>query len=150
MPAKPDADTVNFMGVIARGNPIAKDLLEKWWTFCHAVDDVIDENQWNEESITNCLAHGIAFYSHPFYRRYQAALQMPALLATNFYEDSVTWERDPVLWKRQWADVLRHAGNDVIMAVAFLVGGYKHMQAVSRPVLASCYVYHADKYGVPS
>lgn len=149
MPAKPDADTVNFMGVISRGNPMARDLLERWWEFCHAVDDVIDEAQWNADALLNAQALAIAFYSHPFYRRHISALQMPALLATNFYEDSVVWEKDPVLWKRQWADVLRHAGNEVILAVACIVGGYEHMQAMSRPILASCYIYHADLYGVP-
>lgn len=149
MPAKPDADTVSFMSVIARGNPGAHELLKVWWEFCHAVDDVIDESQWNAEALLNVQAIGIGFYSHPFYLRYVSALQMPALIATNFYEDSVKWEREPILWKRQWADVLRHAGNDVIVAVAYIVGGYEHMQAISRALLASCYVYHADRYGVP-
>jgi len=149
MPTKPDFDTSNFMGVIARGNPGAWELMKLWWTFCHAVDDVIDESQWNADCVLGAFANGIAFYSHPFYQRHVSALQMPALLATSFYEDSVVWEKEPILWKRQWADVLRHAGNDVILAIAFLVGGYEHMQAMSRSILASCYVYHADRYGVP-
>lgn len=148
-PAEPDAETVSFLDVIAKGNPEATELLKAGWRFCHAVDDVIDEAQWNADAILNTSALGIAFYSHPFYRRNIAALRMPVLIATSWYEDSVNWEKAPELWKRRWADVLRHAWNGVIMAVAYLVGGYEHMQAVSRPLLASCYVYHADRYGVP-
>lgn len=137
------------MNVIACGNVEARSVLESWWEFCHAVDDVIDEQQWNADSILNAFALGLGFYSHPFYRRYALVLQMPVLLATNFYADSVVWEKEPVLWKRQWADVLRHAGNELIVAVAIIVGGFDHAQKISRALLASCYVYHADKYGTP-
>ena len=62
------------------------------------------------------------------------------------WEDSVTWERSPELFKRQWADVMRHSENLVIFSVAILCGGYEHLMELSNPWRAMLYVCHKDKY----
>jgi len=136
-------------GIIANGVAGAEDFLRLWGCYLRAVDDVCDEQKWEPENILRVLMMACQFYSHPFYVRHVAKLQMPVLIATNLWTDSVRWEKEPEPWKRQWADVLRHSGNEVILAVAMICGGWEGMRRISAPLMAMCYVYHADKHGVP-
>lgn len=140
----------DFLRFAANGDAVASDWLTLWHRYNHAVDDVIDNATWDFESLLALFVTACMCYSHPFYALNRLALQMPVLLATRTYGDSVKWERDPALWKRQFAEVTRHAGNDVICAVAMLTGGWEHLTKVSAPLLASCFVYHADLYGRPT
>jgi len=139
----------NFAQTISRGDPLAASFIEAFGRYQRLVDDIIDNGTWDKESLGRALMMACLFYSHPFYQANITMLQMPMLLATNWYADSVDWEKQPELWKRQWADLLRHSGNDVIMAVALIKGGWQGARELSRPLLATCYMYHKDKYGVP-
>lgn len=138
-----------FFNRVANGNQVGLDWLCLWHDYNHDVDDVIDENRWDGQSLLTVFMCACTVYSHPFYRQHLHQLQTPVMLATSMYADSVKWERDPQLWKRQWADVMRHAGNEVICAVAIICGGYEHMRQIAGPMLAMCYIHHKDKYGVP-
>ena len=148
---KPDQPSA-IMGLyrqIANGTPDAEDFLWLWGCYLRAVDDVIDDEKWDSESVLSVLVLACSFYSHPFYVRHASTLQMVVMLATNSWADSVKWERANEQWKREWADVLRHAGNEVIMATAMICGNWQAMRDISSPLMAMCYVYHADKHGVP-
>lgn len=140
----------DFFTMVARGDHDAERFLALWGAYCHDVDDVIDENLWDAEHIVSVLALAVTFYSDPYYVRNVALLRMPVLMATAVFADSCIWEqKEQPLWKRQFADVMRHSGNEVINCVAFIQGGYDHMQQVSLPLMATCYIYHKDKYGLP-
>lgn len=139
-----------FLRLVAANDEGGFEFLKLWHEYCHLVDDIIDDGLWDAETLLRCLMLGCTVYSHPFYQRNRSSLQMPALVATSIYGDSVAWEKDPALWKRQWCEVLRHAGNDVFFAVAMVCGGWEHLRKISKPLFASCYVYHADRYGVPT
>lgn len=135
---------------IANGNPSGGAWLSLYHDWCHEVDDVIDLPDWSPETLLKVLVRACEVYSHPFYVKNCKHLQGVCILATAEYSDSINWERAPELFKRQWAEVMRHAGNHVIYTVALLCGGYEHLLNFSGPWRAMCYVYHKDKYGTPS
>jgi len=138
-----------FFAQVANGNPLAEDWLCRYYDFAHAVDDVIDLERWDPESVLAVLVQASEVYAHPFYVLHGLRLQLPIITSTDTYLDSVHWEKAPELWKRQWAEVMRHAGNEVIMAVGMICGGWETVRKLSAPWMASCFIYHADRYGVP-
>lgn len=143
---KDSPQIAEFLRFAANGNGAGAEWLHLWHRYNHAVDDVIDENLWDAETLLRLLVQACECYSHHFYVAHLDQLQTPALLATRTYGDSVDWEKG-ALWKRHFAEVMRHAGNEVICAVALICGGFEHLTKVSAPLMASCAIYHADKYG---
>ena len=141
---------VEFLRTVTNGDPEAYDFLLRWGKFHRKVDDVIDCNLWDAEHVLEAFVEGCKFYSHPFYQKNMSVLQMPILMATNFCAVSVKWEREKELWKRQWADVLRHSGLQVVESVAMICGGWELVTKTTAPYLAAMYVDHKDRHGVPT
>jgi len=148
--AQVDAGLRDFFSKVSNGDRLAADFLCRFMAYCHGVDDVIDESKWDAETLLALLVQASEVYSHEFYRMHVGRLQTPILTATSVYADSIKWEKDPALWKREWAEVTRHAGNEVILAVALICGGFAHLRDVSAPLYATCFVYHKDRYGTPT
>lgn len=138
-----------FYGTVAHGNAGAHEWLCLWHDYCHEIDDIIDIPDWSAERVIAVFERANALYTHAFYQTHRLALSPMILVATSLYNDANKWEQDPQLWKRWWAEVMRHCGNEVIFAVAQICGGYQHLKSITAPMLAMCYVYHKDKYGTP-
>tara|TARA_R110000868_G_scaffold44315_3_gene148139 strand:- start:142 stop:564 length:423 start_codon:yes stop_codon:yes gene_type:complete len=114
------------------GNANALLFVSLFHTYCHAVDDLIDGDvERTPETLLEVLMQANQLYSTPFYLENAYRLQPVIALITNTYADSVAWEKDGTDWKRNIADVIRQCGNDMILAVACIVGGYKHMRSIS-------------------
>ena len=76
------------------------------------------------------------------------ALQMAALVTTSLWAKSCEWERCPELWKRQWADVLRHSDVVLVNAISLICGGgWEGMSAATGTFLSAGFIQHLDKYG---
>ena len=60
-------------------------------------------------------------------------------MITNTYADSVAWETSDVPWKKNVADVIRQCGNDMILTVAWIVGGWSHMRSISLKLRETAY-----------
>jgi hypothetical protein len=100
--------------------------------FCHDIDDVIDgDKPLDAESLIRILMKANALYSTPFFVMNSVVLSTIISQIANTYLDSVHWERDKIIWKRQVADVLRLCGNDMIRAVANIVGGFTLVRSLS-------------------
>ena len=139
-----------FLKLAANGDELAWDWLKLFHLYCHETDDVIDNETWDAESLCRVFILACKCYSHDFYRFNVHRLQLPCLLATSTYADSVKWEKsDQPLWKRIWSDVTRHSGNGPILAVSMITGGWAHLRSVEAPLLASCYCYHRERYSTP-
>jgi hypothetical protein len=143
-------ERARFYQLVANGNTAGLDFLTRFHAYMHEIDDIIDERDWNNERVLKCFASACLLYSHPFYSANRHRLGTAILVATSLYNDANKWERDPALWKRWWADVMRHAGNEVIFAVAQICGGWGHLKSLTAPMMAMSYIYHADKYGTPA
>ena len=86
-------------------------------------------------------------YNHPFYLRYRERLNPIILSCTYASADSVAWEKSDVPWRRQFADWARHAGAEMVLAVAGIVGGYVHMRAISLELRTVNYCEHHNEKG---
>lgn len=130
------------------GNPEAKRFLIAWSQYVHAIDDLIDgAERPAPEALLQTFAKAIAVYSDPFYLQHIEALRQVAVSATNLYADSVAWEQSPMPWHRHFADWARHAGAEMVLAVAHLCGGYEHMRSLSLELRTICYLQHHDLKG---
>ncbi len=139
----------NFFSTVCNGNAVALDWLCRWHRYCHEIDDIIDDSQWHDrERMLALFVSMNDLYSHPFYVQHCQRLQPVVMLATGTFADSIKFERSKQLWQRQWAEVMRHCGNLMIDAVAFICGGYQHQRKLSAAFLAMCFCNHADKHGV--
>lgn len=133
---------------ITNGHREANWTLETWSNYLRCVDDIVDKGQWAPARLVLAFALGCRFYTTDFYRRNISMLQAPVLTATSFWETSSLWEKSPLLWKRRWADVLRHGDIGLLTMMAMICRGWADAQEISRAGLAAAYVDHADRHGV--
>lgn len=114
------------------GNEQAFDFLNVWNKFCHITDDLLDHPGTDDANrLLKILAVANLLYSSDFYATNPDGLYEVVQLVTNSYADSIAWEHDPVSWRRKWADTLRFAGNEMVLAVAGMCGGWDLRQNVS-------------------
>jgi len=125
------------------GNESARQWIAAWHFYCHAIDDLVDGDAvLNTESMLDLLIQANSLYSMPFYIENWFRLQPVIAQITSTYADSVAWEKADEEWKRQTSDVLRLCGNDMILQVAWIIGGYKHMRAISLKLRE--FAYHSQ------
>ena len=133
--------------LIAKDNQQALDFLILWATYCHEVDDIIDNKINDPEKILRVFVTAAEVYNHPFYVRYQSYLYSLVIVISNAYADSVKWSHSMVDAQHKMSDVLRHAGNDMLFAVAFICGGYEHLRTVSSTLREQSWLNHHDDKG---
>lgn len=131
------------LAVICCGDAEAMDFVARWAEYCHAGDDIVDsDNLRAEHIIRTSLVLPVLLFTHPFFLRNPAitvSLRQVVLLVANTYADSVAWEHSHAPWQRAHADVLRHAGNEMVFAVAQICGGYDHARMISAEQRTVCY-----------
>ena len=137
------------LDLVCNGNPDARVFFLACGEYLRAADNLMDEGPWDEAAVLNCVALGVRLYSTPFYIANKDRLQLPVLTATSIWAKSCQWEREPELWKRQWADVLRHIDCTVYGAVAMITGGWEKLHVFTGVWLSAGYVNHKDKHGTP-
>lgn len=90
----------------------------------HAVDDDIDEpGRHRVNAVDRCVEVAVLTNSE-FWRANHTALATVHALVASLYQTSV-------LSPGPLADTLRLSGNLMVLAVAFLCGGWVHMQAIA-------------------
>jgi hypothetical protein len=133
---------------ICCGQPDAMDFLAHYWSpYVHEIDDFMDGDRTDKRDLLKTFARAAMLYSHPFYLKHLTALRAVVLNVTVTYADSVDWEKSNEGWKRDWADHNRHAGMDMVLAVAAICGGYEHAFAISQEQRAICWHEHHDREG---
>lgn len=125
------AEDFDFLDKLCKGDAEAKAFIAGWARWCHGIDDVVDGDRDSAEDIIRAFAGSILLFSSPFYQRHTVHLAAIALNVAHKYADAARWEHSGVEWERRWADYLRHAGRDMMMAVAFIIGGYDHAREMS-------------------
>lgn len=140
----------DLLGRICLANTEAMDWLANYWSpYVHAIDDIIDGDRKGPEDILRAFALAAQLYAHPFYLRNLAELKRLVLVITNLYADSVAWERSEARWQRDWADHNRHAGMEMVLAVAQICGGYDHGRVISGEQRCICWHEHHTPTGEP-
>lgn len=136
------------IGEIVNGNVAAADWLQRWATYCHAIDDVIDEGQ-GPEAVLAVLVQAVELYTHPFFLAHWFQLRPLVIAITNCYADSVAWEKSDQPPEQAMADVLRFAGVEMYCLVAGICGGYDHMRKVSPRIRRQTWNSNHDEAGKP-
>lgn len=133
---------------ICAGNGEAMEFLAHFWSpYVHQIDDIIDGERKSPREVLATFALAAQLFAHPFYLKNLAALKQLVLTVTVLYADSVEFERSAVGWQREWADHNRHAGMEMVVAVAMICGGYEHGAAISREQRVICWQEHHDREG---
>lgn len=137
-----------LLRAICCGQEGAVDFLICWRAYVHLIDDIVD----GEAPVAEVIRVGAmanTLFTSKFYRVHADALYVTVQLLTMAYRDSVEWEKSGVAWQAQIADVIRHAGADMVRAVALLCGGYAHLEKYSLEIHSVCYTEHHTTAGKP-
>lgn len=126
-----------------------------WNSYCHAVDDVVDDFSLKglpvpAEVLLRLLVQAAALYSSNFYQRYATQLYPLVLTITNAYADSVKWEKSDHSAKLQMADSLRTYGNEMLLTVIGLVEGWETLREISPLLREHSWNCHHDETGKPT
>lgn len=120
-------------------------------SFIHSVDDIIDneipKDVESKEFLLKTFEFAAVVYSNNFYQRNIATLYPLVKMASNTYADSVQLESSETKWKRDFADVLRTTGNEVILAVIEIVRGYDIRRQASLEIRGLSYKLHHNELG---
>ena len=116
-------------------NEEAMQFLLLWSNYVHGIDDLVDEKTDAEFRI-GLFIQALELYNHPFYLKHRLTLNPIIVLVTNLYADSVAWEQSAEAWQQAFSDHARHAGAEMVLAVAGIVGGYPHMRRLSAETRA--------------
>ena len=149
-----ERETVEILTKASAGNADALRFLMHFCAYAHAIDDIIDD-LWAKKDvpparILDTFAQANILYSQPFYQANTASLQPVVMLVTNAYADSVEWEqRGTGEGEKRMADVRRFAGNEMLLAVALVCGGYKAMRELSPIIYNRSWREHHDAAGQP-
>lgn len=118
---------------LASGNdPEAYAWLMAFHGWAHAIDDFVDEPGAYSAQVVDLCGAAIPLFSCGFYRRHAEALGPALAVVAAKYRASLDASRPLV-------DVLRLAGNDVVLTVAYLRGGQDLVANVGRllwPIVA--------------
>lgn len=138
-------DTTQLLDVCA-GNADAAEFLRLWRAYVHQIDDLCDGHR----EVLTCpevFAAANLLYSSAFYRQHAPALFVTVQLVTCAYEDSLALAHRSEPWADPLSEVLRHAGSDLVRAVAFICGGYAHLRRLSPALHEACWREHHDDQG---
>jgi hypothetical protein len=140
----------------AHGNRAAHDFLVQAALHFHAVDDVVDVAPFDPLAMLECFRQVVEIYSHPFYLDHGFVLKGVMLTLLRQYRDSVEYQQLALVdgtftygWARATGDVLRHAGNELVIAVAQICGGTKLADQISFSLRQQSWREHHDDAGQP-
>lgn len=90
----------------------------------HEIDDFIDEEGHASQEVVALCAKGVVICSAPFFQRHAEALGPVLCTIAAQYQTSLKTEG-------KLKDVLRVAGNQAVLVVAYLRGGFSLQEEVS-------------------
>ena len=134
---------------VANGNDEALVFLGLWANYAHGIDDIVDEDIKGAEAIMHVFMLGHLVYNCPFFVRNRACLDAVMVHTYGLYTDSERLKKEGKTWATAYADIIRCCGNDVVRAVAYIVGGFEHMQAISLCLAEESYKEHHNEKNEP-
>lgn len=129
------------------GNVDALNFLRLFHAYAHRIDDFLDKKETDPHKLLSILADANILYSLPFYTAHAHQLWPVVAGITNAFADSIAWSKDREKWKSDWADILRFSGNEIVLAVALIEGGFELMRQISPVVKELSWWNHHDEDG---
>ena len=123
--------------------PEALIFLRDYVTYCHLVDDMVDETK-DIDRIRRCTTYATCLYSSDYWARNRQTLYAVDRITHNQYFDAVTWEHSEEEWKRRDARALNHCGYNMLFAVILLEFGEDAMNQWSIKYREYSHLKHKD------
>lgn len=121
--------------------------------YVHAIDDIIDEeipkDSIKNEFILKNFEFAETIYTNIYYLKNLHKLRPLVKLASNTYMDAVQMEKSNEKWKRNYADILRTMGNELILAVIEIERGLNVRREASMELRELSYKTHHTQFGAP-
>jgi hypothetical protein len=144
-----DANELRERIAMLLGDSPAGKFVGAFGAWCHAIDDIVDGDTKTPEGIVKAFVSSFALASSTYYQQNVNQLFPIVLLIANAFLDSVAWENDEEEWRRKQADVLRNAGNEMMLAVIGIERGFDAMRQVSLLIRECSHYRHHDAEGRP-
>lgn len=122
--------------------PDAIEWLDMVGNYFSAVDDIVDEDA-PKAAIIKATFMAFEVYNHPFWITNREKLGSVIITASITYGDTVKWESEKG-WKLNYADALRHAGQDLLRLVVYHVAGYDKIAELSPLLREVTYERHKN------
>lgn len=116
---------VKVYRLAANGRPDAEAFLFAWHGWIHEIDDFVDEEGRRKEEVVDLCVHGSVLCSSEFWVRHCSVLAPVLGVIAEKWRSSLK-APGPLV------DVLRLAGNDMVLLVAYITGGPALVRAVSE------------------
>lgn len=120
--------------------------------YTHAIDDIIDEeipkDSVKDEFILKTFEFAETVYTNIYYLTHISRLRPLVKMVSNTYMDSVQMEKSNSKWKKDYADVLRTMGNEILLAVIEIENGLNSRREASLELRELSYRTHHE-LGVP-
>ena len=140
---------IDFLNKYLQSNPDALLWALSYGLYVHSIDDIIDGDKNDSEFILKTFEYALIVYAYPFFVQHIQMLYPLCKMASNTYMDSVLMERSSNKWDKNYADVLRQMGNEVILAVIEIVCGLNVRRHASIELREISYKMHHDQLGNP-
>lgn len=126
--------TPEEISLVCKGNQEAMNFVGSWVTFCHVVDDVVDEDKpvTDEMLIKAMASYTVTLAKNPFFKAHSDALVSLMLQGFSAWLDSNQMEESEDLRTRQTSDVVKGFYHEVVWHVALLCGGYDHWREITK------------------
>lgn len=98
--------------------------------WAHLIDDLVDESDRDRLQVVDVAMKANVLFTSRFYQANAQALSVVTAVVADAYRTSVLAEREGGS-RGRLADVIRLAGNQMVIAVAMIVGGWEHAQQIS-------------------
>lgn len=120
---------------VCQGHPEAIDFCLALYTWVHLIDDFIDQDKpLNDPEVVMRvnLRMAACLSFNPFFQQHKVQLLPLMVTGVKAYADSLEWVTRQNHKDRHSSEVLKSGYQEVFWYVAFLIGGYDHMGAMTR------------------
>ena len=126
--------TADIIVEICCGNKDAEGFSHAFLLFCHALDDLIDQDKPidREAIIETNINFLMVLAFNPFFQVHKAALMPLVSQAFLSWADSMDWAESGDLEKEDDSHVLKGGYHSVFFHLAMICGGWQHGRAISR------------------
>jgi hypothetical protein len=118
---------------VVKGNVQAFDFLCTYVTYCHLMDDIVDDP--GSVSDKRLVAEQLAFLQqvilNPWVQQHIGLLWPMIVMSANTWLDANRWEKSNDATQRFSVDVLKGQYHEVAWFTAYLCGGLEHMQEMT-------------------
>ena len=123
----------DLMRLIANGNSDAFQWMWSFWSFTHLIDDCVDKDvKVTSSQASNSLAEFVTSLSqNPFFLLNRSYLYPLIISACSRWEIGDDLENGTMEDKVR-SQVVRCGDIDIYLGVAFILGGYNHMQECAK------------------